>query len=51
MNVLGFDELKYMYKDDPDFEEAYAACENPLSRDRTPWLDYMIHEGIMFKGR
>lgn len=51
VNVLGFDELKDMYKDDPDFKEAYAACENPVSRDKTPWLDYMIQGGLLFKGR
>jgi len=36
VNVVGFDELKHMYKDDPNFKEAYAACENPVSRDRNP---------------
>lgn len=48
--MLGFDHLKEMYKDDPDFREAYEACENPVSRDRSPWLDYMIQEGLLFKG-
>ena len=51
MNVLGFDELKDMYKYYPNFKEAYAACENPISIDRTPSLYCMIHEGFLFKGR
>lgn len=43
VNFLGFDELKDMYiKDDPDFKGAYAACENHVSRDITPWLYYII---------
>jgi hypothetical protein len=50
VNVLGFDDLKEMYKDDADFKDAYATCENPVSRDKSPWLDYMIQEGLLFKG-
>lgn len=37
VTVLGFNHLKEMYKDGPDFEEIYEACENPISRDRSPW--------------
>jgi hypothetical protein len=50
VNVVGFDGMKEMYKDDVDFKDAYAVCENPVSRDKTPWLDYMIQEGLLFKG-
>ena len=42
VNVLGFDELKDMYKDDPYFKEAYESCKNLVSKYITPWLDYMI---------
>jgi hypothetical protein len=42
VNVLGFDYLKKMYKDDAYFKDAYASCENPVSKYRSPWLDYMI---------
>jgi len=51
VNVLGFDELKDMYKDDSNFKKDYAACENPVSRDRNLWLDNMIHERLLLKGR
>jgi hypothetical protein len=32
---LGFEHLKEMYIDDPDFKEAYKACVNLLLRDRS----------------
>jgi len=46
VNVWGFEELKEMYRDDANFKYAYTACENPMSRDMCPWLDYMIQEGL-----
>ena len=39
-----------MYNGDPDFKEAYEACTNPVLRDRSQWIEYMIQEGLMFKG-
>jgi L-lactate permease len=51
VNVLGFDDLKEMYTDDAYFKYAYATCKNPLSKYRSPWLDYLIQEGFLFKGR
>jgi hypothetical protein len=26
------------------------ACENLVMGDRSPWMEYMIHEGLLFKG-
>ena len=42
VKTLGFDSLKDMYKDDPDFKDAYEACKNPASRDRSQFIEYMI---------
>jgi hypothetical protein len=50
VKTLGFEHLKDMYCDDANFMEAYEACENPVLRDRSQWAEYMIQEGLMFKG-
>jgi hypothetical protein len=33
--MLGFDDLRNMYRDDPDFKEVYEASRNPILRDRS----------------
>jgi hypothetical protein len=50
VRTLGFDDLKDMYADDPDFKEAYEAAENPVLRDRSQWIEYVIQDGLLFKG-
>jgi hypothetical protein len=47
---LGFDNLKEMYRADPDFKEAYEASENLILSDRTQWIEYMIQDGLLFRG-
>jgi hypothetical protein len=42
--TLGFDDLRDMYRDDPDFKEVYEATENPILKDRSQWTEYMIQE-------
>ena len=42
VKTLGFDNLKEMYGDDPDFKEAHEASENPILRDKIQWTEYMI---------
>jgi len=42
VKILGFDDLRNMYKDDPYFKEAYEVAENPILRDRSQWTEYMI---------
>ena len=49
VNTLGFDDLKEMYRDDANFKGSYAACENTVAGKKSQWLDYMIHEGPLFK--
>jgi hypothetical protein len=50
VKTLGFEHLKDMHCDDPYFKEAYEACENPVLGDRSQWTEYMIQEGLLFKG-
>jgi hypothetical protein len=50
VKTLGFEHLKEMYCDDPNFKEAYEAYENPVLRDRSQWTEYLIQDGLLFKG-
>jgi hypothetical protein len=50
VKTLGFDSLKEMYKDYLDFKDTYEACENPVLRDIFQWNEYLIHDGLLFKG-
>ena len=47
---VGFDDLRDMYADDPDFKEVYEVAENPILRDRSQWIEYLIQEGLLFRG-
>jgi hypothetical protein len=42
VKTLGFEHLKEMYCDDRNFKEEYEACANPVLRDRSQWIEYMI---------
>ena len=42
VEIVGFDELKNLYPEDPDFAKAWKACKEPIAIDRTKWLDYLI---------
>jgi hypothetical protein len=50
VETLGFEHLKEMYQEYPDFKEAYEACENPIIRDINQWMEYLIQERLLFKG-
>ena len=50
VEVVGFDELKNLYLEDPDFAKAWKACKEPIGVGRTKWLDYLIQDGMLFKG-
>jgi hypothetical protein len=50
VKTLGFDYLKEMYRDDPDFKESYEACANLVPRDKSQWVEFLIQDGLMFKG-
>ena len=49
VSSLGFENLITMYKEDVDFKDIYATCENPVTHNRSQWLDYMLQEGLLFK--
>jgi hypothetical protein len=42
VRTLGIDDLKDMYGDDADFKEAYEAARNPILKDRSQWIEYVI---------
>jgi hypothetical protein len=50
VKTLGFEDLRDMYVDDPDLKEVYEATKNPVLKDRSQWVEYMIQEGLLFKG-
>jgi hypothetical protein len=50
VKTLGFEHLKEMYCDDPNFKEAYEVCANHVLRDRIHWVEYLIQYGSLFKG-
>ena len=50
VEVVGFEKLKNLYLEDPNFSEAWEACKEPIAIDRTKWLDYLIQDGMLFKG-
>jgi hypothetical protein len=50
VRTLGFEHLKEMYHDDLDFKEAYEACANTVVRYRNQWAEYVIQDGLLFKG-
>ena len=49
VSTFGFENLVNMYKEDVDFKDVYATYENPVSHNRSQWLDYVIQEGLLFK--
>ena len=48
--MVGFKELTNLYLEDPNFVEAWKACIVPITLDRTNWLDFIIQDGMLFKG-
>ena len=49
VSSLGFESLINMYKEDDDFKDIYASYDNIVTHNRRQWLDYMLHEGLLFR--
>jgi len=45
MKVIGFETVKELYIDDPDFQKFWNATDSQSS------MDYFRHEGFLFKGK
>ena len=50
IEVVGFKELMNLYAEDPKFAKAWKACTVLVTLDRMKWLDFIIQDGIFFKG-
>ena len=50
IEVVGFKELKNFYPKDPDFAKYWKACIIPNTLDMTKWLNFIIQDGMLFKG-
>jgi hypothetical protein len=50
VETLGYEHLKEMYQEDLYFKETYEACDNPFLRNISQWMEYMIQDGLLFKG-
>ena len=50
VHVIMFDSMKDLYEDDADFKDAFKACKNLAERERTPCLEYIMQDGLLFKG-
>eukprot|EP00253_Pinus_taeda_P015626 PITA_15626 len=50
IQVMGFEHLKDLYQTDTDFKEAFEACQNPVLRNTSPWFEYNLQEGLLFRG-
>eukprot|EP00253_Pinus_taeda_P002905 PITA_02905 len=48
--IIRFLDFKKLFQNDTDFKEAYEACQNPLVRNNSPWLDYNLQEKLLFRG-
>jgi hypothetical protein len=51
VEVVSLECMKELYAEDTDFVEAWKACKAPWSIDRTPYLDFHIQEGFLFKNQ
>ena len=48
--MVGFKELKNLHLEDPNFGKAWKACIEPIKLDRKKWFDFIVKDGMLFKG-
>lgn len=48
--VVGFNELKSLYLEDPNFGKSWKDYTKPITLDRRKCLDYIIQDEILFRG-
>jgi hypothetical protein len=51
VEMVGLEEMKKLYEIDANFDESWKACKEPWSGDQTPFLDYIIQEGFLFRNQ
>ena len=49
MEVTRLEGMKDLYEFGLDFVESWKACKDPWRCNKTPYLDYFIQEGFLFK--
>jgi hypothetical protein len=49
LEMVGPKEMKNLYGANVDFAKAWKASKEPCIRVRTPFLDYFIKKGLLFK--
>ena len=49
VEIVSLESMKELYEEDAYFGEAWRACKEPWSVDRTLFLDYHIQEGFLFR--
>ena len=47
IQFMGFEFKKELYENDAYFKEAFEPGKNPTLRDRIPWLEYMLYDGLL----
>ena len=46
---VGYDSWKAIYEEDPSFGEIWRVLQQPTMINQTPFLDYTIHDGWLYK--
>lgn len=49
VEVIGMEKMKKLYEDDLYFLEAWRVNKDPWRCDKAPFMDYFIHEGLLFR--